>query len=197
MKKLITVMVLAAVLAVSGCVEPQLTGEQIKQLATDVEVLITKAEDYQDVASKIFGTLADSEIVDGEVVENVAKINEEIDRVRSQITEIAAAAKDIEYASDGLSNLLTALQAANRVSAAFNPYAVYVETGLGLAVVLLGLFARKKAAEAKVNGKKYAAHKAGVELTMKEMSVDGDAKEWETALYENIGRERSDLGVGA
>lgn len=90
------------------------------------------------------------------------------------------------------------LQAANIASGEFNPYAVPVGVGLSLLSITLAWVAKRKAAEAAAAEAKYQAHKAGVELTMKEVSASSTpaVRAVESILYENIGNARAATGVG-
>lgn len=196
MKKLI-VMLVVCLLGAAGC-DDEITPEQLQQFAGQVEELTTKVDDYQKATDEVIGTFTDIGIIGDDVAEKVEKISGEIDRVQPQVKAIAEAVRTAEYSGqDDLTTILEAIQAANRASGAFNPVALYVEVGLSAAIVLLGLFARRKAAEATQQQLKYQAHKQGVERTMKEISALGseDVRKVEPQLYNNIGEARTSLGV--
>ncbi len=198
MKRAIIKIVLCAVLAmfVTGC-EETFTPAQIQVLAAQQEVLQQQIETVQAAATQMTEDLATAEIVDAGTVAKVAKINEEADRVQVQIDVIARALQDVPLTGDATQDFITQLQAANAVSSGFNPYVVPVGAGLSILSIFLAWVAKRSAVEAAAAQAKYQAHKAGVEKTMKQVSVShvAEAKELEVLLYNNIGKARAGLGV--
>ena len=178
----------------AGCEEVDVNYQE---LAEQTEQIIAQVNSLQAVTNEITETLETHQIVSPEITDEVDKINEEIDRIQSQAAEIAAAIGSVEYTGDDWQDLIAALQAANTASASFNPYAAPVAAGLTLASIVIGLFAKKKSDDAKKSAAQYQAHKAGVEKTMKEVSVNKneDVQAVEKQLYDNIGEARKALGV--
>lgn len=186
-------MLLVVVLGCASCDE-----DEIQQLTRQVEQLSANVDEYQEATGEVMETLGGYGLIDEDVIATTAKISEEIDHVQPQIAAIAEAIRMAEYSGgDDLTTVLEAIQTGNRVSGAFNPYALYVEAGLTAAIGILGLFARKKANEAKASELKYKAHKQGAEKTMKEVSASekAEVKAIEAKLYDNIGEARTRLGV--
>lgn len=182
-------LVVVVMFVCSGCFP--IAATDMRQLATHVQELSGKVDTYQEATSGVIGALAEHDLVSDEVVVKVDKVSEEIDRVQPQVAAIAEAIKTGEYSNkDTLTTILEAIRTGNRASGAFNPYALYVEIGLTGIIAVLGLFAKRKADEAKKNGLKYQAHKAGVQKTAIELDQNK-----ELLLYENIGKARADLGV--
>lgn len=184
-------MFLIVILGCASCEE-----EEIQQLAEQVAQLNANVDEYQQATGEVIETLSGYGLIDEDVIVTTTKISKEIDRVQPQVAVIAEAIRAAEYSGgDDLITILEAIQAGNRVSGAFNPYALYVEAGLTGVIAILGLFAKKKANEAKASELKYKATKQGVNKTMKEMSVSDTGKEWEARLYENIGVVRRASGI--
>lgn len=182
----LSVMLLAIVLGCASCDE-----DEIQQLTQQVEQLNANVDEYQQATGEVMETLGGYGLIDEDTIAATIKVSGEIDRVQPQIAAIAEAIRVAEYSGgDDLTTILEAIQAGNRVSGAFNPYALYVEAGLTGVIAILGLFAKKKANEAKASELKYKAHKEGAEKTMKESDTTT-----EMALYNNIGEARTRLGV--
>jgi prefoldin subunit 5 len=181
----------------AGCKSEGLTPAQLQALAAQQEVLQQQVDTMQAAANKLSEDLAAAGIMDPDTVAKINKINEEADRVQAQIALIAQALQGVPLSGDNVQDFIAQLQAINAASAGFNPYVIPVGTGLTILTMVLGFFAKRKAAEAAEQKAKYQAHKQGVEKTMKEVSVSPkvDVRAVESRLYENIGEARLDLGV--
>lgn len=195
MKKSILIVCLLVVFALQGCGN-ELSPEEIKEFATQIEAMSDKLDGYQDAADSLTGFLGDYGVLEDEVIAKAEKINAQIDKVQAQITAITEKLGIVDYSDNGFEALLEAIQEANRASMAFNPYSPQIEIGVSAAILLLGLFAKKKAKEAADNAAlaeknelKYKAHKAGAELTMRANP------EIASELYRHIADARADLGV--
>ena len=199
MKRLMLGIVLCVALAIGGfgCEEQMVTPAQLQSIAAQQEVLQQQVETMQATATQMTGDLEAAGIVDANAIAMVAKINEEADRIQVQIDNIAQALAGVPLTGDDAQDFIAQLQAANAATVAFNPYVIPVGTGLSILSIVLGWLAKRKTTEAEVATLKYAAHKAGVERTMKEVSASPDSKvvEIESTLYNNIGEARASLGV--
>ena len=82
------------------------------------------------------------------------------------------------------------LRDANVASVPVNPYAHWVEIGLGLATVILGGSYVKKSKELDITGKKYAAVKVVIADEMSNLPAKDAA-----VMYEKIGQERKKQGL--
>jgi prefoldin subunit 5 len=180
-----------------GCDSNGVTPEQLQELAAHRDVLQQQVDTLQEAAAKMAEDLAAAEIVDPEVVAKVAEINEEADRLQAQIDVIAKALEGVDLTGDDLQDFVAMLQAGNAASTGFNPYAIPIGAGLTILNLFLGWLAKRNGDEAGRQKKKYAAHKLGVQRTMKEVSASDDEKvrAVETQLFDNIGEARSDIGV--
>jgi len=194
MKKRILLLVAVLALMLGGCDEEKLSPQDIQQLATQVEQLADKVDGYQETTGRVMATLQDVGIVDEETMAKIEKVGREIDRVQPQIIEMTKVIQDAQLDKGDIANWIAIAQAANQASATYNPYAVPITAGLTLASLIFGFYersqAKKKAAEAEKNGKKYQAAKQGTELTMKTQPP-----ELQKELYENIGKARVAVGV--
>lgn len=189
----LSAMLLIIVLGCASCEE-----DEIQQLTEQVEQLNANVDEYQEATGEVMETLGGYGLIDEDVIAATIKVSGEIDRVQPQMAAIAEAIRMAEYSGgDDLTTVLEAIQAGNRASGPFNPYALYVEAGLTLGLAALGIFARRKANEAKDSELKYKAHKQGAEKTMKEVSASekAEVKAIEARLYDNIGEARTRLGV--
>ena len=93
--------------------------------------------------------------------------------------------------------MIEAAQAANAVTAVWNPYFAVIAAALTILSIVLNLALKKKTAALTSVAAKYQAHKQGVERTMKLASASNvdEVKKFETILYDNIGQARSALRV--
>jgi hypothetical protein len=82
------------------------------------------------------------------------------------------------------------LRDANVASVPVNPYAHWVEIGLGILTVVLGGSYVKKAKEKQIVDKKYAVHKGAVDEMLGEMESAEQA-----ILYQEIGLARKAAGL--
>ena len=185
--------VLVGLLCFAGCSDP-FKSPDVAVLQNDMAVVLNAVDDMQDLVSKHAERLVAADLIDAGTAEKLAGFSKEIDRVQPAIVEMTAAIADVNYTGDDLGDILAALQAANRASAGYNPYAVPIEAGLGLATVLAGLFGLKKRDDAKVMTAKYRAHKVGVESVTRKLTAEGDTKV-ASKLYDAIGDARKGLGI--
>ena len=83
----------------------------------------------------------------------VQSLLHEVDKVQSDVADVAKAIGEVDYADDEMLNLLKALQAGNAASSPFNPYALPIGGALaGLIALLEGLRRKEQGA------RKYAEH---------------------------------------
>ena len=99
------------------------------------------------------------------------------------------------FNQDGQGNVpaqdfVTAVRTVNAASAPVNPLAIPIDIGLGLLSTVLFGVTVKKSRQLSTVGKKYEAHKRGVEATMRE-ETPTNAR----LLYQAIGNERKKLGI--
>lgn len=181
----------------SGC--EAITLEQVQGLATQVESLNQVLDQYQAQNMQLLQQMAEQGTVKPEAVEQAQKINDETDKVQAQIAAIATAIKSVQPSGDQVQDLLAAAKAANTASAAWNPFAVYIDIGLALAAAVAGVLWRKKAAVAAEAQAKYTAHKQGVEAATKELAAipatGVTAEAVASLIYNKIGEKRADLGI--
>ena len=144
-----------------------------------------------DLQATVDQMIADG-LVAPEVAAEVEKVSAEIDRVQPQLAEIARAVADAEYSGgDNLTTLIEGLQAGNEASAPFNPYAGYIQLGLGGAAAIAAWLARQKAREAGAYKAKYTAHKQGIESAR--LAINNP--EFNAIAYDKIGEARARLQV--
>jgi len=196
MKKVRLTVVMLFVALATGC-EPQssVRPEQMQNVATQVADLAAKLDDYQASADTVLGQLSQYGVVDANLMAKAQKLNKEIDRVQPQVAAIAEAIRTADISGNDLEAWVKMAGAANAASAPVNPYAPFIAGGLGILDIILAWFVKRKSDEAKANALKYQAHKQGVELTMKQVSLDDNTKAVEEDLYRNIGNARTALGV--
>jgi len=190
--------VLMCVSMVGGCdLLDDSTDGNVVRLETQVGSMMAMVDEQQALLNDHIQRLLAAEMIDAETAGKIAKISEEVDRVQPAIVDITAAIADVNDTGDNFADLLAKLQAANRASAPYNPYAVPIEAGFGLVTVLAGLFGWTKSKEAKVASAKYSAHKIGVEsVTKRTVAEDGNTGAKIAAdLYDAIGKARANLGV--
>jgi len=145
MKKVMVTMLLCLLLT-AGCGDGKLTPEQITALADSVTSLADQLTIYQAQVTNIAKSMQDAGVLDPNKAAAFTKLNTEIDKVKAQVVTTAAAIKAGTYNSDDATiiTILKAAQAANAATAPFNPYAGYISAALSLALILVGLFAKKK-----------------------------------------------------
>jgi hypothetical protein len=126
-----------------------------------------------------------------------AKVQRESARVAPQVQEIGSAVTGQKLGGDDLADWIALIGAGNAASAPFNPYAVPVGAGLALLSAVLGVVAKKKTTDAAKSNAKYQSHKQGVELSMKELTLENSeqAIRIDKVIYENIGQARQRNGV--
>ena len=125
------------------------------------------------------------------------KVQEETVRAMPQVQDIASAISGQKLSGDNLADWIALIQAGNTASAPFNPYAVPFGAGLALLSAVLGMVAKKKSSDASKSNAKYQSHKQGVELSMKELTLENSeqASRIDKIIYENIGQARQRNGV--
>jgi hypothetical protein len=82
------------------------------------------------------------------------------------------------------------LRDANVASVPVNPYAHWIEIGLGIVTVVLGGSYVKQNKELKIKTKKYTAHKVAGERIMRSPEPVSSAE-----IYNIIGEERNNVGL--
>jgi len=97
--------------------------------------------------------------------------------------------KDADGNSPAL-DTVAGLRAANVASSPVNPYAPWIEIGLGLATVALGGSYVKKRKDFGVVDKKYQAHREVVAKKLRDLSANASAD-----LYAEIGLARQKVGL--
>lgn len=169
--------VLSVVLFSAGCDENRkLTPQQLTELAGQVESLTNQLTVYQSQVTQLAGRMQADGILSDEDAAKVATLNSEIDRVKEKIAPIAAAIKAGTYNPDDdvLITILKAAAAANSATVGFNPYATYISIGLSAIIFILGLFAKKKSAEATVKDQALAEVVVGNEQLKRYLQATGD-----------------------
>lgn len=207
----IVVLITLCIFPATGC--SAVTGQDMQTAGSVTQQYVQQVDAYQAAAEQLVTALEKTGIVDSNIVLKIEGIQQKIDTLQPQVQQIAAAVQNADYLPDDDTAvvLLKAVQAANKASTPWNPYAMPIEAILGLITLLMGIFAAKKKidaanSEAKAAQEKaaaaeaiakYQAHKQGVELTMKQASVSSDeaVKAMEVQLYKNIGEARASLGI--
>lgn len=138
----------------AGC-EQEFTPAQLTELAAQVDTLTNQLTMYQTQVTQLAEQMQRDGILSDEDAEKVATLNAQIDGIKEKIGPVVAAIKAGTYdpGDDMLITILKAAQAANAATVSFNPYATYISIGLSAVIFILGLFAKKKAAEAAVKDK--------------------------------------------
>jgi len=190
MKRISILTILLSCLIFSGC-DSSLTPEQIQAWSGQIAGISEKIDGYQDATTAGLDKLTDAGLLDDDTRGKVDKIGAEIDRVQPQLESIAEAIANAEITGEEeIQRWLELARAANEGSAPINPYAPYIEIGLGGLASVAAYFAARKAKEAKTAGSKYAAHKAGVERAKLDLTAESNK-----VIYDAIGDARSKLGV--
>jgi uncharacterized protein (UPF0335 family) len=131
------------------------------------------------------------------VSSRVEHVQGEVDKVQGQVASVTEAVKDTQYTCTGITALIEATKQANKATAPFNPYSTFIDLGLGLALAIVGLFAKKKTTEAAQYALKYEAHKVALESERQKLLVSESANIRAIAgqLYDAVGEARARLGV--
>jgi hypothetical protein len=174
----------------------EVSPEDMKNLSGQVDQLSGQVDDYQVMLDNLV-VILEKHGIDGEIRTTTDKVSKELDRVQAQLRGVTEALRTAEYTGDtGLITLLQGAQAANKASSPFNPWSIYIDVALSGALVVLGLFAKKKSNEATTNAEvaevanaKYTAHKIAVE----ELKVE--KPELAAEIYKKVGEARSKVGV--
>jgi outer membrane murein-binding lipoprotein Lpp len=156
MKNVFTIaMMVLLLLPLAGCEQQMFTPAQLIELAAQVDTLTNQLTMYQTQVTQLAAQMQEDGILSDEDAEKVATLNAQIDGIKEKIGPIVAAIKAGTYDpnDDVIITILKAAQAANAATVSFNPYATYISIGLSAIIFILGLFAKKKAAEAAIKGK--------------------------------------------
>jgi hypothetical protein len=194
MKKLIVIILLSMVLAGgAGCL-PE--AADIQGMTDNVITLSNKVDDYQKEVGNIVTSLEKVGVINEELVAKVDKGNEEIDRLQPQITDVAIAIRDADYATgDDVGNLFKAAKAGVGASAPFNPYATPIIIGLGILETITLFFLKKKNDKVVASENKRLADKVGREKTLREIAalpaLEVTAEVVDAKMYSNIGEARA------
>jgi len=189
-------MFLVCVLAmcIVGC--DSFKGNDLAVVETEFGNMSKVLDQQQKVIADMVVEMRKSELISESTVAKVTSINKQIDEIQPKVENALIAVRDVNSTGDDFVDLVAKLQAANRTTVGYNPYAVPIEAGFGLVTVLAGLFGWTKSKEAKVASAKYAAHKQGVESLTKRITADGNGGAKIAAdLYDAIGKARVNLGV--
>ena len=185
--KVVVVAVILAILA--GCQSAPEAGYYEKLTA----VVNESVDAQQESTREIVEAIKVSALVDED---SLAKIENQLDKVDVYVDTAQEAAKEAARVYEekrSESKIIAAIEgarAANVVSTPVNPYAPLIEAVLGVAAVVAGGFAYKKQKDLTLVGKKYKAHKRGVERILCEDDVvKADV------IYEVISEERKKLGI--
>jgi outer membrane murein-binding lipoprotein Lpp len=156
MKYVFTIaMMVLLLLPLAGCEQQEFTPAQLTELAAQVDTLTNQLTMYQTQVTQLAAQMQSDGILSDEDAEKVATLNAQIDGIKEKIGPVVAAIKAGTYDpnDDVLITVLKAAQAANAATVSFNPYATYIGIGLSAVIFILGLFAKKKAAEAAAKDK--------------------------------------------
>ena len=170
----------------------------VRAVAADVNDLVVRVDAYQQASTAAIDELVAQGAIDPNKAAKILAANADVDRLQATVQQVVSALATADYSENsGLVTLIESAQAANAATSPWNPYAIPIAAALTLLSTLLGIIARKKAAEAAAAQLKYQAHKQGVEKTMKEVSASDvpDVKNVEARLYDNIGAARAALAV--
>jgi len=182
--------ILLACLSFAGC-DSSLTPEQIQAWSGQIAGISEKIDGYQDATTTAVDKLADAGLLDEATKAQVYKISGEIDRVQPALASISTAIAAAEITSEkDIQQWIELARAANQGSAPVNPYAPYIDLGLGGLASVAAYFAARKAKDAKTAEAKYAAHKAGVERANLDLPIESVK-----VVYDYIGDARAKLGV--
>jgi outer membrane murein-binding lipoprotein Lpp len=148
-------MMVLLLLPLAGCEQQMFTPAQLIELAAQVDTLTNQLTMYQTQVTQLAAQMQEDGILSDEDAEKVATLNAQIDGIKEKIGPIVAAIKAGTYDpnDDVIITILKAAQAANAATVSFNPYATYISIGLSAILFILGMFAKKKAAEAAIKGK--------------------------------------------
>jgi outer membrane murein-binding lipoprotein Lpp len=162
MKNSLIVMFLTFLMLVpmSGCLEPS----QVQQIATQQAELQSVVDNLQVTAAGISKQLTAGGILDPNLNQKVAHLNEQINKLQSDTMAVADAVKNVKLSGDNLLDFVAMLRAGNAASTAFNPYALPIEAGLGALSVLLAWLAKLKSKEAAQNKTALSEVVTGVEI---------------------------------
>jgi len=189
-------MFLVCVLAmcIVGC--DSFKGNDLAVVETEFGNMSKVLDQQQKVIADMVVEMRKSELISESTVAKVTSINKQIDEIQPKVENALIAVRDVNSTGDDFVDLVAKLQAANRTTVGYNPYAPVIEGGLALTTLVAGLFGWNKRKEAQVAGAKYAAHKQGVESLTKRITADGNGGAKIAAdLYDAIGKARVNLGV--
>lgn len=197
----ITIILAAAVLS-GGCLE-MATPANIATTQQKMATLTESVDAYQQSVAVLGEQLAKDKLISDKTAADIGAINTRIDEIQPVVEDAVTAVLEAEYSGDKFRDVVTGVAAANKATAAVNPYAPMVDAGTKLLLGLLSLgtaggvvIARKKSAEAAEEESKgaesqakYTAHKQATEqvkLAHPEIAAE---------LYAKVGDARAKLGI--
>lgn len=130
----------------AGC--SGLNEQSIQDMAKLSDQVTLVTTDLQEAILPLVEKLNAQGIVSDTDTANIAKISDEMDKVKTQVSDISQA---IQNSSGG--DIIGTLQAVNTATAPYNPWSMYINVGLGIIGTVLGLFAKKKTDEANLAAK--------------------------------------------
>jgi len=189
MKRMSLTLVMLAMVA--GC-GSSITPAQIQTWSAEITGISEKIDGYQAATIGAVDKLADAGLLDEDTRAKVAKISGEIDRVQPALESISTAIAEAEVTSEEqIGKWIELARAANQGSAPVNPYAPYIDLGLGGLASVAAYFAARKAKEAKAATLKNESYKVGIESAKLSLNDNSVSK----VLYDAIGEARGKLGV--
>ena len=189
MKRMSLTLVMLAMVA--GC-GSSITPAQIQTWSGEIAGISQKIDGYQAATIGAVDKLADAGLLDEDTRAKVAKISGEIDRVQPALESISTAIAEAEVTSEEqIGKWIELARAANQGSAPVNPYAPYIDLGLGGLASVAAYFAARKAKEAKAATLKNESYKVGIESAKLSLNDNSVSK----VLYDAIGEARGKLGV--
>jgi len=135
-----------------GCDLNQTTPQQMNTLADQVDNLSNQISTLQTQVTVSTDQMLKSGTIDPNSVAKVTKFNNEINKVRAQISQITEAIRNGSYNpnDDSFINLLKAALAANGATSSFNPYSGIITLVLTLIIAALTAFAKIKSNDARL-----------------------------------------------
>ena len=136
--------------ALQGC-QLSLTPVQVQKAAAEVNSLNDRLTEYQEQVLIVAQGLADTNLIDPNLVIKAALLDQQINEARAKISILTAALRNVPLTGDDNQDLLNLLQQLNAASAPFNPYAAPTAGVLAIISLVLTAIAKKKSTQAAAN----------------------------------------------
>lgn len=116
-----------------------------QQIPAKIDNYISMTDMYIAQYDTLLRQMEADGLIETEDYQKILHAKGELEKIKPQLRAMADAIAQGNYVQgEGLMNMLQAFKASNLATVSFNPYAVYIDIGLTIIILVLGAFLKKK-----------------------------------------------------